>query len=180
MLIVISGLPGTGKSAVATELAARLRAVHVSIDPIEDALLGAGLPRSGETGVAAYEAARAVVQQNLALGASVVVDAVNDSEPARETWRVAAATAGVDLAFVLLVLEDEVEHRRRLEGRLRDLSHVPEPSWGEIVARAAAYAPWAHESPLRVDARQPVTDVVLELMRRLDRPAPDGPRRHPS
>jgi predicted kinase len=38
MLIVVSGLPGTGKSAVAAELAARLGAVHLSIDPIEDAL----------------------------------------------------------------------------------------------------------------------------------------------
>jgi Mrp family chromosome partitioning ATPase len=34
-LIVISGLPGTGKSEVAAELAARLKALHLSIDPIE-------------------------------------------------------------------------------------------------------------------------------------------------
>src|SRR3954451_4266741 len=85
VLIVISGLPGTGKSAVAAALAARLGAAHLSIDPIEDALLGAGIPRSWETGVAAYEAARVMAEQNLSLGASVVVDAVNDSEPARET-----------------------------------------------------------------------------------------------
>src|SRR3954447_13072767 len=85
VLIVISGLPGTGKSAVAAVLADRLRAVHLSIDPIEDALLGAGLARSWETGVAAYEAARVMAEGNLTLGRSVVVDAVNDSEPARET-----------------------------------------------------------------------------------------------
>jgi predicted kinase len=83
MLILVSRLPGTGKSAVAAELAARLGAVHLSIDPIEDALLGAGLPPSWETGVAAYEAARAVAEQNLTRGRTVVVDAVNDSGPAR-------------------------------------------------------------------------------------------------
>src|SRR3954468_4066178 len=58
VLVVVSGLPGTGKSTVAAALAARLRAVQLSIDPIEDALLGAGLPPSWEVGVAAYEAAR--------------------------------------------------------------------------------------------------------------------------
>src|SRR3954447_26027131 len=74
VLVVVSGLPGTGKTAVAAELAARLGAVHLSVDPIEDALLGAGLPPSCETGVAAYEAARAVAEQNLALGLTVVAD----------------------------------------------------------------------------------------------------------
>jgi predicted kinase len=167
VLIVISGLPGTGKSAVAAELAARLGAVHLSIDPVEDALLGAGLPRSWETGVAAYEAARVMAEQNLALGASVVVDAVNDSEPARETWRMAAARTRAELAFVLLALDDEPEHRRRLESRRRDLAHVPEPTWDEVTARAAAYAPWPDGTCLRVDARRPVDAVALELVHRL-------------
>lgn len=167
MLVVISGLPGTGKSAVAAELAARSGSVHLSVDPIEDALLGAGLPRSWETGVAAYEAARAVAEQNLALGRTVVVDAVNDSEPARDTWRTAAAHAGAPLAFVLLTLDDEVEHRRRLAGRRRGLSHLPEPSWDQVVARAAAYAPWAEGACLRADAARPVDELATELLERL-------------
>ena len=167
MLIVISGLPGTGKTAVAAALAARMGAVHLSIDPIEDVLLGAGLPRSWETGVAAYEAARVMAEQNLALGTSVLVDAVNDSEQARETWRMAAANTEATLAFVLLTLDDEAEHRRRLDGRVRDLTHVPEPSWADVLERAAAYEPWAEGACLRVDAERAVDEVVLELMDRL-------------
>ena len=164
---MISGLPGTGKSAVAAGLAARLGAVHLSIDPIEDALLGAGLPRSWETGVAAYETARVVAEQNLRLGRCVVADAVNDSEPARETWRAAAENSGIEPSFVLLTLDDEEEHRRRLEGRVRDLTHVPEPSWQDVRARAAAYAPWATGTCLRLSAERPVEVLVRELMDRL-------------
>jgi predicted kinase len=167
VLVVLSGLPGTGKSAVATALATHLGAVHLSIDPIEDALLGAGLPRSWETGVAAYEAARVVTEANLALGLTVVVDAVNDSEPARDTWRAAAAATGSDPVFVVLALEDGVEHRRRLETRVRGLENVPEPSWDDVTARAAAYAPWAEGECLQVDARRPVEDLVVELVGRL-------------
>lgn len=167
MLVVVSGLPGTGKSTVAAALAGRLGAVHVSVDPIEDALLGAGLPPSWETGVAAYEAARAVAEQNLALGRPVVVDAVNDSEPARETWRTASAQSGSRLSFVLLTLDDEAEHRRRLDGRRRGLTHVPEPSWEDVRARAAAYAPWAEGTCLRVSANEPVDALVRDLVDRL-------------
>jgi len=167
VLVVISGLPGTGKSAVAAGLAARCGAVHLSIDPIEDALLGAGLAPSWETGVAAYEAARAAAEQNLAVGLSVVVDAVNDSEQARETWRVAAARSGVGLTFVLLTLTDETEHRRRLAGRTRALAHVPEPSWDEVRARAASYAPWADDACLHVHAAAPVETLVLHISAQL-------------
>ena len=167
MLVVISGLPGIGKTALAAALAARLGAVHLSIDPVEDALLGAGLPASWTTGVAAYETARVMAEQNLALGSCVVVDAVNDSEPARETWRRASAGAGAALAFVLLTLDDGAEHRRRLEHRSRDLAHLPEPAWEDVVARAAAYQPWADGSCLHLDAGRPVDDLVGDLVTRL-------------
>lgn len=167
MLIVISGLPGTGKSAVAAALAARLGGVWLSIDPITDALLGSGLPDSWETGVAAYEAARAMTEQNLRLGRVVVVDAVNDSEPARDTWRSAASATHVALRLVVLVLADAAEHRRRLEGRHRDLQHVPEPTWDQVSARAAGSAPWEEGTYLSLAAESPVDAVVRELETRL-------------
>jgi predicted kinase len=172
-LIVVSGLPGTGKSAVAEELARALTAVHLSVDPVEDALLGAGLPGGRLTGVAAYEVSRAAAELNLALGHTVVVDAVNDSEAARSTWRTAAERTGARLEFVLLELADAVEHQRRLQGRVRDLVHVPEPTWAEVEQRAAAYEPWAGDC-LRVDAAAPVERVVGAIRDRL-RPNPPAP-----
>lgn len=166
MLLVLSGLPGTGKSAVATEVARITGAVHMSIDTIEDALVGAGLERSGTTGVAAYEAVRAAAEQNLGLGRSVVVDAVNDSEIARETWRRAASATGSGVTFVLLTLDDPVEHRQRLEGRRRDLTNIDEPTWSEVRRRAAEFEPWAgaHE---RMNAHAPVDQLAQSVAKLL-------------
>lgn len=166
MLIVISGLPGTGKSAVAAEVANAIDAVRLSIDSIEEALLGAGLQPSWQTGVAAYEAARAAAEQNLALGRTVVVDAVNDSELARDTWRNAASRSGAALVFVLLTLDDAAEHRRRLEGRVRGLVHVPEPTWEEVRQRAASFEPWAADC-VRVGADAPVAEVARAILDQL-------------
>lgn len=164
MLIVISGLPGTGKSSVAAQLAVSLGAVHLSVDPIENALLKAGFPASWQTGVAAYEATRAAAELNLVLGRDVVVDAVNDSEPARDTWRGAATAAQASVVFAVLTLADEVEHRRRLDGRKRPFSHVPEPSWDEVRARAATYEPWRGDAYLGLDAGRALDDLVAELV----------------
>ena len=166
MLVVISGLPGTGKTAVATEVAREADAVRLSIDSVEDALLGAGFPRSWTTGVAAYEAVRAAAEQNLDLGAVVVVDAVNDSEPARDTWRRAAATTRVPLMFVLLTLDDEVEHRRRLEGRSRNLTNVLEPSWDDVRSRAVNFEPWT-DVHLRLSASGSVRQIAAVIVARL-------------
>lgn len=141
-LIVVCGLPGVGKTSVAAVVAGRMRAVHLSIDAIEETLLGSGLPAGWQVGVAAYEAARAIAELNLRLGHVVVVDAVNDSEEARQTWRSAADAVGAGL---LLVTSDEREHERRLLGRNRGFSHVSEPTWADVHRRRAEYAPWTDD-----------------------------------
>ena len=167
MLLLVSGLPGTGKSTVAARLARGLRAVHLSVDEIEEAMLGADLPRDRTTGVAAYEAVRAAAEQNLALGHSVVVDAVNDSAAARSTWRSAAERTHVVLRLFYLTPPPTQEHQRRLTTRRRSLVHVPEPTWEQVQARAAIYEPWGVEY-LSVDSAQPLDEVVSEIHRRLD------------
>lgn len=166
VLIVISGLPGTGKSAVAAALAARAGAVHLSTDDFEEALLGSGVEPGWTTGVAAYEVVRVAAERSLALGHTVVADAVNDSEPARDTWRRAALSTGSPVRFVVLIPPGPKEHRRRLEMRSRGFLHVPEPKWEQVEARTAAFAPWVDE-PFPVDAAQELEAVVEQVTRLL-------------
>ena len=113
-----------------------------------------------------YEAVRAAAEQNLALGRTVIVDAVNDSEAARDTWRRASTTTGCVLVFILLTLNDLAEHRRRLEGRDRSLPDIVEPTWEEVQQRAATYASW-DASCLRVNAADSVEEVVTAILSRL-------------
>ena len=58
MLIVFGGLPGVGKSSVARLVAARLRAVYLRVDTIEQALRDAGARPLTEGYVGAYALAR--------------------------------------------------------------------------------------------------------------------------
>lgn len=175
MLIVISGLPATGKTALATALARHTNVVHLSVDTVEDALLRCGLEPGWSTGVAAYEAVGAAAQQNLQFGRSVVVDAVNDSEAARQVWRDAGERSGAEVRFVLLVPPSVSEHQRRLRSRERGLAQVPEPSWSEVEQRAAAFEAW-RDSPLELPADEPIPELLRRLEQELPlRPAHDVP-----
>lgn len=166
MLIVISGLPATGKTALATSLARHADLVHLSVDAVEDALLRCGLEPGWTTGVAAYEAVSSAAQQNLRLGHRVVVDAVNDSEAARQVWRDAGARTGAAVRFVLLTPPAAPEHQRRLQGRRRGFVHVPEPSWAQVVHRAAAFEAW-RDPPVELSADEPVARLVRRLEQEL-------------
>jgi predicted kinase len=162
-LVVLCGLPGVGKTSIAEIVAARTRSVHLSIDAVEESLLACGLPSGWQVGVAAYEASRAMVEQNLRIGHDVVVDAVNDSDEARQTWRTAASRTGARLEFVHLMISDAQEHERRLVGRDRGLAHVGEPSWSDVQRRRADYAGWSDEV-LEFDTAGQAADEVADAL----------------
>ena len=162
-LVVVSGLPGVGKTSIAEIVAARTRSVHLSIDAVEESILACGLPSVWRVGVAAYEAARAMAEQNLRLGHDVIVDAVNDSEPARQTWRTAASRTGAQVEFVYLVISDVQEHERRVNGRDRGLAHVGEPSSSDVQRRRTEYAAWS-DAVIEFDTSAQGADHVSDAL----------------
>lgn len=168
MLIVFSGLPGTGKSALAEKVARRLGVAWLSVDPIESAIVGAGIRRGFETGLAAYRVVEVVAEAQLASGQSVVVDAVNAVEEAKATWRDLASRRDVRLAIVECRCSDEALHRRRLEARRRELPGIPEPTWEAVRARRLEYTAW--DRPLlAVDAADSLDGNTARVLAWLER-----------
>ena len=166
MLIILSGLPGTGKTTIARELARRLPAVHVRIDSIEQAIHATGLLR-GPLDDAGYRVGYAIAEDNLRLGLEVVADSVNPLSLTRSAWRDAAARAGVRSIDVEVICSDLAMHRRRVEERVADLTDHRLPTWAEVVARE--YHAW-EDGRLVVDTASTSVDravgMVLARVRR--------------
>jgi predicted kinase len=78
-LVVVGGAPGSGKTTLALELAARLRFAVVTKDDVKESLaqvLGTGdRARSRELGAAAYEVMCAIARRTLSSGASMILEA---------------------------------------------------------------------------------------------------------
>jgi adenylate kinase family enzyme len=53
-IIIVSGLPGTGKSTIAEQIADKLHFPIFSADPIESSILKTKIERNFQTGLAAY------------------------------------------------------------------------------------------------------------------------------
>jgi predicted kinase len=161
-VIVVAGLPGSGKSTVANGLGGRLGLPVLSVDPIESAILASGIGRSFETGLAAYLVAQSLAAEQLRLGLSVVIDAVSPVEQARMMWRQLAAEHDAALTIIECILDPEI-HRSRIEARVRDLHGIPEVTWSDVEERRVEYAQW-HEERHVLDTSRPVADVVAEAV----------------
>lgn len=156
----MAGLPGTGKSTLAGAVGTRLKLPVVSVDPIESAILSAGMDPDQPTGLAAYLVAETIADSVLASRGGIIVDAVNAVEPAREQWIKLAARHGTPIKFLEVICSDPEVHRQRIEARDRELAHLAEPTWHAVEQRLDEWEPWTGESAsvprLTVDSVSPI------------------------
>ncbi|MFC6338260.1 AAA family ATPase [Pseudomonas sp. CCM 7891] len=170
MLIVFSGLPGTGKTTIASALARRINAVYLRIDSIEQAIRDAGALVQ-EVGTSGYRIANALALSNLGLGHRVIVDCVNPVFESRDDWSKVARHAGVPLVNIEVTCSDKAQHRRRVETRTGDIPGLVPPTWQSVMAHT--YEPWA-DAPFSIDTAQvSPTEAVAMIAKAF---LPDAPQ----
>ncbi|HEY3680779.1 MAG TPA: ATP-binding protein [Bradyrhizobium sp.] len=143
-LVVVSGLPGSGKSTIADGVSRALSVPVFSIDPIEAAMWRNGIAKN-QTGIAAYEVAAALAGEHLRLGHSAIIDAVNPIEAPRAGWRALAANYQAELKVIECVCASEATHRQRIEARRRNIDGMAEIPWSRVLERRAEYEPWTDQ-----------------------------------
>jgi predicted kinase len=178
MLIVTAGLPGTGKSTIAEVVGNRIGAPVVSVDPIESAILSAGIDSDEPTGLAAYLVAETIAEAVLSGGGTVIVDAVNAVEPAREQWVKLAARQKTSIKFLEVICSDADVHRTRLANRDRRLAHLAEPTWHAVEQSLDEWEAWTGATGavprITLDSVQPLGVNVEQALAFLEGSALEG------
>jgi predicted kinase len=161
MLIIFGGLPGTGKTTIARELARQIGAVYVRIDSIEVAIreCAPAVPPLKEAG---YRVAYALAEDNLALGRTVVADSVNPLPITRDGWIEVGRRTRANTLEVEVVCSDSNEHRSRVEERNADIPGLRLPTWKEVLSRE--YLPWNREH-LVIDTAGRTMEQSVKLIR---------------
>ncbi|HEY6739841.1 MAG TPA: AAA family ATPase [Actinopolymorphaceae bacterium] len=179
-LVLVGGLPGTGKSTIGGALADRLGAVLLRTDEIRRELPGAaGLPAQAGYGRGLYGGARvhdtyeemlARARTLLEHGESVVLDASWSTGHERESARRLARDGRAALTELRCVVPQEVAGQR-LQARVGDMSDAT----AEIAARMSAdFDPWPESSS--IDNSGVLEDAVAAAWRSVDHNR-DHPRR---
>jgi predicted kinase len=160
ILIAFSGLPGTGKTSVACELAARIDAVYLRIDTIEQAIRNSpGVSQAiHEEG---YRVAYAIAEDNLRLGRTVISDSVNPIQETRDAWMEVGHLTNSTFLEVEVICSDPGSHRHRVETRKATIPGLKLPTWEEVVARE--YQPWNRDHIVIDTAHKAIEDCASEL-----------------
>lgn len=159
MLIILSGLPGVGKTAIARELARQLGAMHLRIDSIEQAIRDGGDSEPMQD--RGYRIAYVVAEDNLRLGRSVIADSVNPIHITRDAWLAVAERARVQAAEVEVTCSDSLRYRERVETRRPDIAGLHLPTWKEVLYRE--YEPWSRDHVVIDTAGKSVMESAEEL-----------------
>jgi predicted kinase len=171
-LILLKGHPATGKSTLARSLAQRLRWPLIDKDDVKDfiAALPGGNPLS-------YEVAWRIVETQLSLGVSAIVDTPLSYPISYETGRALAEEYGARLLVVETMIDEQI-WRQRLESRdLPAESSHKIHSWAAMQKLLEQYDgcwryPIAPAHHLRVDTAvgvEQLVDIILEELGTGDR-----------
>jgi len=159
MLILISGLPGTGKTRISRELASRLNAVHISSDSIRKKMLEKRT-YSEEEKARVYSEMVSQVSNSLSEGKNVIADATFYKESLRKQMREAAEKAGTDFFLVECIISEEAA-RERISSRMGGDS---EAKYGEYLIVKKAFEPISEER-IAIDTALPVKESVETILR---------------
>jgi lactoylglutathione lyase len=162
VLVIFAGVPGTGKTTLATFAGEWLNAPVFSKDELEATLWRSGIRRDANSGFAAYELMTTLADGQLARRQSAVLDSVATFERIRAPWRALALRTGADLRVIETICSDTALQRTRLATRRRDIPGWPELTWDEALNVAGNFEPVA-DARLILDAAEPLASNLRAL-----------------
>jgi predicted kinase len=160
VVVVCSGLPGTGKSRIAEGLGRGLGISVFSVAWVLGALAPFGFLERSDRGEIAYALLTAMVEHQLRLGHSAIVDGMVGSRHVRRRLQELADLNSAEFRAIECVCSDATVHRERIEARNDRIPGWPDPGWDHVLEVRSRYAPWTGDR-LIVDSIRPFEENLV-------------------
>jgi hypothetical protein len=168
IFVVVSGLPGTGKSYFSRRLAERLPCAILESDVLRKALFPSP-SYTPEENQRVFQALHLLIEELLRKGIRVILDATNLVEHHRERLYHIAQLLRVKLILVRVEAPPEVV-RQRLQGRLEGLDPDDKSDADfRVYQRMKPRAQRIRRSHFAVDTSRDITPVLDKIIREVRR-----------
>jgi predicted kinase len=165
ILYIFSGLPGTGKSTLAKNIAKRLNAVYIRIDTIEQGIKD--LCDFNVQGPEGYRLAYRIAGDNLQIGNNVVTDQCNPINLTRKEWNNVALKHNCKYINIEIICSNKMEHKKRIENRESEIENLKLPSWNDVLKRD--YELWDEERIVIDTANKTIEECTKELIEKINK-----------
>lgn len=168
VLIVVSGLPGSGKSHFCSRLAQRAPFLVVESDALREALF-ANPTHSRDESARLFAAIHTVVSDHLSTGISIIVDATNLLERHREVLYNIAERQGARLIVVGVEAPEELVHQRlQIREQGLDMSGRSRADWS-VYEKMKPTAEKIMRRHFVLDTSRDINPVIVKILREIDR-----------
>jgi len=165
-LIVVSGLPGTGKTYFCNRLAERLPSVVLESDVLRKTLFSPPVYSAKESSQL-FRAIHRLIERLLVKGIPLILDATNLSERNREYLYSIADRLDVKLVLVRVEAPPEIV-RQRLEARREKPENNSDADWA-IYRRMKYSVQRIRRNHYAVDTSRDITPVLDKIVKEVTR-----------
>ncbi|MEP7134678.1 MAG: ATP-binding protein [Chloroflexota bacterium] len=159
-LVIFSGLPGTGKSTLANQLARELKWTLLRIDDVVN-----NIPENPgvEFWDSQVEVLLTLTEAQLKIDLSVIVDSVfmnNDRQHAQQL----AEKYGTRFRPIYTYVSDNAIWEQRVTARSIETNHPDIATWKQVQHQRGHFRAWQPDTALFVDTLQPVEQNYAEVL----------------
>lgn len=166
VFIIVSGLPGTGKSYFSKKLAERVPLVILESDDLRKVLFPSPSYSQSESSYL-FKVCHRLIENMLRRGVSLILDATNVSEKNREYLYSISERLGVKLIIVRIEAPHEIV-QERLRTRANSPDNKSDADW-EVYRKMKLSVERIRRNHYVVDTSRDITPVLDKITREINR-----------